>query len=529
VTLQNESAPVDSNFIMRAETPAWVESGTAVSSVGSYSGSTGLTGMDLRAVLPVLLLAVTAVCVMLWIAFRRSHRAVLILTLLGLTFSLASLPYALSVAPRAVAGLFLFDPWAYLYGHLILLAAMVVVLFSYHYLERASRRPEEFYLLLLLATVGAVLLAACNHFVSFFLSLEVLSVALYGMLAYTRQRECSIEAGLKYLILAATSTAFLLLGIALVYFRLGSLSFSAWEGSGIENLSGDLFLMAGLGLILTGFAFKLGIAPFHIWTADVYEGAPALATSFIATVSKGAVFGAFLRFFASFPDGPPPVLFNLLSLLAVASMFVGNLLALRQTRVKRLLAYSSIAHFGYLLVAFLAGGVLAQTLTTFYLIVYVLTTLGAFGTVAVLSSNDRDADLIEDYRGLAWRRPGLAVVFMTLLFSLAGIPLTAGFTGKFCIVTAGIQSSLWALLFILIANSAIGLYYYLRVVVAMLSPGETSIVENEPFPTDSELPCRSGFILAVSTLMVLLALIVWFGCYPAPLLAMLQSAAGSFL
>jgi NADH-quinone oxidoreductase subunit N len=444
------------------------------------------------------------------------------------------------MVPRSVTSLLIVDRFALFYIALVVAAAIAVALFSYGYLNRLQGRREEFYVLLLLATAGAALLAASNHFVSFFLALEILSVALYGMLAFTRARPRSIEAGLKYLILAATSAAFLLFGMALVYLRAGSMAFPALAGRIIQNAQGDLPLLAGLGMIIVGFGFKLAVVPFHMWTADVYEGAPAPATAFIATVSKGAVFALLLRYFAHF-SGPvrsagfspsvcsagfspfPDTIFLIFASIAVASMFTGNLLALRQSNVKRILAYSSIAHLGYLMVAFLAGGPLAPLAVTYYLAAYFITTLGAFGIVAILSRAERDADDVEDYQGLAWRKPWLAAVFMAMLFSLAGIPLTAGFVGKFCVLAAGVGSSLWFLAFILVVNSAIGLYYYLRVIVAMTARPDAATVPSLP-PSPIAPSRRLGALSAGAMLAILLLSLVWLGVYPAPLIEIIRSA-----
>ncbi len=487
----------------------------------------GLTSQGFQALLPSCLLSLTAVLAMLLIAFRRRHAPVVFLTVAGLMLALGVLSVTGFRDPIFVASLFVFDSFASFYFGVIAVAAIAVTLFSYSYLDRTSERAEEFYVLLLLATTGAVLLPACTHFISFFLCLEVLSVALYGMLAYTRQRQRSIEAGLKYLILAATSTAFLLFGIALVYLRLGSLNFYALAGSFVENAPDDLLLMAGVGMIFAGFGFKLGVAPFHLWTADVYEGAPAPATAFIATASKAAVFALLLRFFARFSSGLPDAIFQTLAIIAIVSMFAGNLLALRQENIKRLLAYSSIAHLGYMMVAFLAGGAQAPMAVTLYLVVYTITTLGAFGTVAWLSRAENDADTLTDYRGLVWRKPWLAVVFMSMLFSLAGIPLTAGFIGKFWILSAAAESSLWTLLLILVVNSAIGLYYYLRVIVVMLKSPDEDLKAGLPLTTLSGM--NTGLAVAAAVLVLLLVALVWLGVYPAPLIGFLRGAALSLL
>ena len=220
--------------------------------------------------------------------------------------------------------------------------------------------------------------------------------------------------------------------------------------------------LVGVGLIVVGFGFKLALVPFHLWTPDVYQGAPAPVTAFVATVSKGAMFAVLLRYFTIIDVRAHHTVFLIFAILAIASMVVGNLLALLQSNVKRLLAYSSIAHLGYLVVAFLASGALAATAITFYLVAYFVTTIGAFGVVTVLSSADSEAEDLDEYRGLFARRPWLSVVFTAMLLSLAGIPLTAGFVGKFYLTVAAGGAALWSLLIVMMITSGIGLFYYLR-------------------------------------------------------------------
>jgi NADH-quinone oxidoreductase subunit N len=260
--------------------------------------------------------------------------------------------------------------------------------------------------------------------------------------------------------------------------------------------------------------------PFHLWTPDVYEGAPAPVTAYVATVSKGAVFALLLRFFYSTGAKNLGPILLVFSVIAIASMIAGNLLALRQSNVKRILAYSSIAHLGYILVAFLAGGARAAEAVTFYLVAYFITTLGAFGVITVLSTESRDADRLEDYRGLFWRRPILAGIMTLMLLSLAGIPLTVGFVGKFFLVTAGVSGSLWNLVFILVLSSVIGLFYYLRVLVALYATSD----HGKPVEA-AALPAPSA--LGGCTLAVLSLLLVWLGVYPAYILDVIQRAVAT--
>jgi NADH-quinone oxidoreductase subunit N len=418
------------------------------------------------------------------------------------------------------------DHYALFFTGLILLATLVVVILSYGYHQGRRGRHEERYLPLLLAALGGSALTGSRHFAAFFLSLELLSVALFALIAYPGYARHPLEAGVKYLVLAGVSSSFLLFGMALIYAELGTMDFSAM---GDRLLAADdlysPYRLMGLAMIMIGVGFKLSLAPFHFWTPDVYEGAPAPVTAFLATVSKGAVFALLLRYLIETDAYRYQPLLLMLSLIAIASMLVGNLLALLQTNVKRILAYSSIAHLGYLLVALLAGGALAVEAVSYYLVAYFVTTLGAFGIVTLLSGPEWsvthwERNALEDYRGLFWQRPWLAGMFTAMLLSLAGIPLTAGFIGKFYVFAAGAQASLWWLLIVLIIGSALGLCYYLRIIMVMtLSP-----LSGRPgYPT---LPPAAR--LGGMTLILLALLLVWLGIYPAPLIELIPKTAGNF-
>ncbi len=475
-----------------------------------------MTKTDIITLLPLLILASTSIAAMLVIAFFRNHKYTALVALVGFAMAIASLPAVATMTPRAITPLLIIDRYALFYMGLIFCAAFVVAALAYSYLERHDGYHAEFYLLLLIATLGTAVLTASTHFASFFLGIEILSVSLYAMAAYLRHSDRSIEAGVKYLILAAVSSAFLLFGMALVYAETGSMEFakiaSATTAPGIHGLP---FLM-GSGLVIVGLGFKLAVVPFHLWTPDVYEGAPAPVTAFIATVSKGAVFALVLRYFSLVDIHAQRPLFVIFTVIAVASMFAGNLLALLQSNVKRILAYSSISHLGYLLVTLLAGGSLAVTAAAFYLTAYFVTTLGAFGVVTVLSGGDRDADSMDDYQGLAWRRPWLAGVFTVMLLSLAGIPLTAGFVGKFYVVAAGVGSALWLLIIALVINSVIGLFYYLRILVA---------VYGQPKQEPAPIPGRS--FSGHAALAGLTVILVWLGVYPGPIIDIIRKTIQS--
>lgn len=480
-----------------------------------------MNGADLIAILPLLVLTATAVVVMVAICIRRSHLLAAWLSAAGLAVAFVSLWKAASVAPAQVTPLLIIDGYALFYIGLIIAATFVTVILCYGYLENQNGYREELYVLILTAALGSSVMVASNHFVSFFLGLEILSVALYAMNAYVCSRKISLEAGIKYLVLAAASAAFLLFGMALIYAQLGTLQFGQMASMLMGGVAYEKTLIyPGMALMITGIGFKLAVVPFHMWTPDVYEGAPAPVTAFVATVSKGGMVALLLRYFYETGAYRLHSVFVVFSIIAIASMIAGNLLALLQSNVKRILAYSSIAHLGYILVAFLAGGNRAAEAVTFYLVAYFVTTLGAFGVVSVLSNGERDADSMADYESLFWRRPVLAGIFTLMLLSLAGIPLTAGFIGKFFVIASGTSASLYGLIFVLVVTSVVGLFYYLRILVAMYrSLAETGKTAPVAVPSLS----RSGsFALAGLTV-----LLVWIGVYPGPFLEAIQRAVST--
>jgi NADH-quinone oxidoreductase subunit N len=478
-----------------------------------------MNGTDLIAILPLLVVSGTVTIVMLGIAFYRNHRLTALLSLLGLTLSLVAIGPASYAAPRQVTPLFVIDGYALFYMGLMFAASIAVLLLSYGYLAARHERPEEFYLLLLVATLGAVALVASDHFASFFLGLETLSISLLGLIAYPHNHENPIEASVKYLILAGISSALLLFGMALVYAQLGTLEFA--RIAALLNTTGgnslDLYWLTGLALIFTGIGFKLSLVPFHMWAPDVYQGAPAPVAAFVAVVSKGAMFALLLRYFLTanaYGFGPVPMM---IQIVAIASILVGNLLALLQNNIKRILAYSSIAHLGYLLVAFLAAGALQVEAVTYYLVAYVVMTLGAFGIITVVSASSTTGELeeLDEYRGLIWQRPWLGGTFAMMLLSLAGIPLTMGFIGKFYAIAAGVSAAVWPAVIALIVGSIIGLFYYLRVIVAICTP-----VPDGATAYAGAVPQAGSATLAVLTLMV-----IWLGIYPTPLIHLIQATA----
>ena len=486
-----------------------------------------MNAADTLALLPLILIAATAVVVMLGIACKRNHALAAALTLVGLAAAFISIAAAVPLAPRQVTSLLLMDRYALFYIGLIVASAAAVAIFSYQYFENHDSHREELYLLLLLATLGCAVLVASSHFVSFLLGLEILSISLYAMVAYLKDGKLALEAGIKYLILASASAAFLLFGTAVIYAVTGSMEFASIREAAVTGPEFPL-LLAGIVLTITGIGFKLGVVPFHLWTPDVYQGAPAPVAAFVATTSKSAMVALLLRYFYLSGAIEYRPVFLVFSVIAIASMCAGNLLALRQSNVKRILAYSSIAHFGYILVAFLAGGTAAVEAVSFYLVAYTVSILAAFGIVSILSGSERDADDLEDYRGLFWRRPVIAGVFTAALFSLAGIPATMGFVGKFYVLDAGAAAAAWPLIIILVVTSVAGLFYYLRVVVALYSVPPEHVADRvasiaRPAAGQSAAGQRVAWS-GVFMLGVLALLLIWFGVYPTPLLHVIRTA-----
>ncbi|WP_312467329.1 NADH-quinone oxidoreductase subunit NuoN [Stutzerimonas nitrititolerans] len=475
------------------------------------------------ALLPLLITGATAIAVMLAIAWQRNHGLSFVVTSVGLTLALVSIVPALRVAPLDVTPLLRLDTFAYFYSAVVLVATLACVTLAHAYLgEKAGAdgfpgNREELYLLMALSAAGGLVLVSAQHLAGFFIGLELLSVPVYGLVAYAFFNKRSLEAGIKYMVLSAAASAFLLFGMALLYAESGSLSFSGL-GASLAAQGSSLLVQAGIGMMLIGLGFKLSLAPFHLWTPDVYEGAPAPVATFLATVSKVAVFAVLLRLYQLSPATSGGWLNDALSLIAIASILIGNLLALNQSNLKRLLGYSSIAHFGYLLVALIASKGLAVEAIGVYLVTYVLTTLGAFGVITLMSSpfQGRDADALYEYRGLFWRRPYLTAVLTVMMLSLAGIPLTAGFIGKFYVIASGVESQLWWLLGALIIGSAVGLFYYLRVMVTLYLV--------EPGMRRHDAPINWGQRAGGMMLLAIAVLAFFLGVYPQPLLELVQQA-----
>ncbi|MDU4094511.1 MAG: NADH-quinone oxidoreductase subunit NuoN [Pantoea sp.] len=479
-----------------------------------------ITPQQLIALLPLLIVGLTVVVVMLSIAWRRNHFANATLTVIGLNLALLSLWFVGQAGPMDVTPLLRVDGFSMFYTGLVMLASLATCTFAYPWLQGFSDNCDEFYLLVLIAALGGVVLASANHMASLFIGVELLSLPLFGLIGYAFRQKRSLEAALKYTILSAAASSFLLFGIALVYADSGSLSFVELGKSLSDNVLHQPLMLLGLGMMIIGLGFKLSLVPFHLWTPDVYQGAPAPVSTFLATASKIAIFGALMRLFMYAPATDSEAIRNVLTIIAVVSILFGNLLAISQSNIKRLLGYSSIAHLGYLLVALIAVQSHQMSLETagVYLAGYLFSSIGAFGVVSLMSSPYRgpDAESLYSYRGLFWHRPVLSAVMTVMMLSLAGIPMTLGFIGKFYVIALGVDASLWWLTGAVVLGSAIGLYYYLRVTVSLyLSPPE---LHTRDTPANWAFTA-GGVVVLISAILVLLL-----GVYPQPLISLVRMA-----
>lgn len=474
-----------------------------------------MTSAQLWALAPLLIATAAIVATMLAIAFYRHHRFCASVTVVGMNLALfAVLPDLLfRDAPTVVVtGMMQVDGAARFGMALVLIATLGVLTLCHAYFEGYKKNREEIYLLIGLATLGALTLACATHAATLLVGIELLSLPMVAGVAYVMDERRSIEGGIKYLVLSAAASAALLFGLALIYAQTGQLDLASMAAAIGKADLGQPLILAGSAMVLAGLAFKLSLVPFHQWTPDVYEAAPTPVTAYMATVSKLGVFVVMLRLLHSDSGISSPFVITAIIGLALASMLVGNLLALRQNNLKRLLAYSSIAHFGYLAVVLVVPGDLAMQAAGVYLATYLVTSLGVFGVMALVSSpmGDRDLEKIEDYRGLFWRRPYLASIMTAMLLSLAGIPLTAGFIGKFAVLSLGVGGSQWLLVGGVVLSSAISIYYYLRVMVALFSAIDVG----------AERVSESlGWAQSFGGAMLLVAIVVmlWLGVYPHPI------------
>ncbi|MCP4791060.1 MAG: NADH-quinone oxidoreductase subunit N [Gammaproteobacteria bacterium] len=481
---------------------------------------------QLLALTPILLAASISVILLLVIAFVRDHLLTCLITCLGLSGAALSSLISVGDVAQQVTPLLIIDDFSRLFGALILLISLISAWMTYPYLQATDEIREEYYILLALAALGALILIASNHFASMFIGLELVSVSLFAMVGYLAhsrdQVKLTLEAGVKYMVLSGVSSSFLLFGVALVYAYSGSLSMNIFSQPGSPLLAPQ-YLILGTTMIAIGIAFKMSWVPFHMWTPDVYQGAPAPVTGFLAGGVKIAVFALLIRWLMPIQGPYLPILHNGLMAMAALSMIFGNLLALRQDNLKRLLAYSSIAHMGYAAITLIAAinvgnlsPLLAAEAAGMYLVTYAAVTMLAFTVLSHLAAQDLNYETgqLSHYQGLLWQQPMAGMGLIIAMLALAGMPLTAGFIGKYYVFIAAVDQQLWPLLWLLIIGSAMGLYYYLRVILIL--------VNNTP----EAKPTRNW---GLTPLIILLGLAtLWLGIYPGPSIAWVQLALAGF-
>ncbi|MBN2810227.1 MAG: NADH-quinone oxidoreductase subunit N [Deltaproteobacteria bacterium] len=428
--------------------------------------------LNLKAILPQVLLAITALTVLLVDVFagKEGKTSLGALSLVGVAAALIALLLTRGSFESAYAGMLMADGFGFFITLIVCCVAFLSILAAMNY-ERVS--PEiksgEFYCLLLFAAFGMSFMGNAGNLIMVFVALETMSISIYVLAGFKRDNLKSIESALKYFLLGAFASGFLLFGFALVYGASGTLDLvklGKFFTTHPETLHNPM-VMGGIALMTVGFGFKVAMFPFHMWTPDVYEGAPTVVTGFMATGVKAAAFAALVRvFFVGFA----PLQADWTTIMwvgALLTMSIGNLVAISQTNIKRMLAYSSIAHAGYILVAFVVGSELARSGILFYLLGYAFANIGAFAVISAMGSRDQEYTELVDFSGIGFKFPFLGLMMTIFLFSMAGIPPAAGFMGKFFIFSEAIKSGyIWLAIFGVI-NSVISLYYYLGIIVRM--------------------------------------------------------------
>ncbi len=428
--------------------------------------------LDFRAILPQIILAITALTVLLTGVFSREKKgpAIGFLSLAGVALSFSAVVFSGSQTVSSFSGMLTNDSFARFISMIVCVVALLTILISINYRKISPAiNSGEYYCLLLFAALGMMFMGSAGNLLMVFVALETMSISIYALAGFQKQREKSIESALKYFLLGAFASGFLLYGFALVYGATGTMDIVK-IGRFLNDhplVVHSPLLLGGVALMTVGFGFKVAMFPFHMWTPDVYEGAPTSVTAFMATGVKAAAFAALIRVFYVALGSLQVDMTQIMWVIALLTMTVGNVVAIAQSNIKRMLAYSSIAHAGYLLVGFVAGGELAISGMLFYLLGYAFMNLGAFGVIALLAKKDGEYTELSDFAGLGFKYPAMGLVMAVFMFSMAGIPPTAGFMGKFYIFTAAINSGfIWLAIFGVI-NSVISIYYYLRVIVTM--------------------------------------------------------------
>lgn len=477
-------------------------------------GPVSFTLYDILALSPVLVLVITSLLILLTSVEgkkRCSPTSISTVSILALLISLeiSIILWVWGSPSELWSGMLQLDNLALMLNIIISAAALLTIFVSSTY-EKAAKFPSaEYYFMLLNTSSGMMLMAMGTNLLMIFIALELFSISLYVMVGLLREDRISTEASLKYFFMGAFATAFLFYGIALVYGASGSLNLdSIYFAAKSADTSQQLFFTIGFGLILVGFAFKIGLVPFHKWVPDVYEGAPTSVTAFMSVGTKAAAFAALLRVAIYAMQDIRKEAVYVIWILAIATMLYGNITALFQKNVKRLLAYSSIAQAGYLLIPFVSANHLSVSSVVFYLFVYCFANIGAFGVVMVLGGKDDDDEHLDmkDYKGLGFKEPAIAMCMSIFLLSLAGFPPTAGFIGKFFLFASAVEDGFYFLASIGIMTSVISVFYYIRIIVNMYMHEEEKSIPKR------RISGLTKFFIILSALIVL-----YLGIIPSPL------------
>lgn len=469
---------------------------------------------NLLVISPAMALTLTGFVIIAYglISSRTRRGGLLVIALLGLAVSAILALRMWDSNASAFANMVVSDNFALAFSFIFMIGAALTLLLAVNEHEGGYLLYAEFFAIVFFATVGMVLMASATNLVTIFLGLETLSISLYVLAGFKRVEPKSLEAAFKYFLLGAFASGFLLYGIALIYGATGSLDLGKISGyvSSRSVLNEPLLVLGGL-LIIVGFGFKVAVVPFHMWAPDVYQGAPTPIAAFMSTGSKAAAFAAMIRVLFAATDGSVTDWVRILWVLAVLTMFVGNIAAIVQSNIKRMLAYSSIAHAGYILIGLLAWNDIGTSSVMFYLITYTFMNIGAFGVISYLSTRQKEYVELDDFKGLGHQRPWVAITMSLFMFSLAGIPPTAGFVGKFYLFSAAVKAGHIPLVVLGVINAMISLYYYLGVVVAMFmkEPAELAL-EIKPVPAVS-----FGLVIAAAGTLGL-------GLFPSQLMHLFQ-------
>ena len=422
---------------------------------------------DLYGISPILAVSVTAIIALIvQSAVRKSETAILIIGIVGILVSMGFSIATFSISTTAFNDMVLVGGYASFFDLLFLTIGLLTLLLSESYLKKEGIHFGEFYVLVLLAVAVMMLMGSSADLITLFLGVELMSVCFYVLAGFMRTKSNSNEAALKYFLLGAFATGFLLYGITLVYGTTGTTNLLRVASQRPVGAM-QLWYTIGFGLLLIGLSFKAAAVPFHMWAPDVYEGSPTTVSAMMSTGGKAAAFAAFILVF-SIPIAQHDEHFKfILSVLAASSMIVGNLFGLAQTNLKRMLAYSSVAHAGYMLIGIASGQPIGQQGILFYLVSYAFTNLGAFGILSILERDSGENLTYEEYAGLGTRKPVIAALLSAFMFSLTGIPPFAGFIGKYYLFTSAVQSHMTWLAILGVVTSLMSAYYYLRVVVYM--------------------------------------------------------------